>query len=241
MLLGAVGQLLSLFVEEERSVRITLAGGDPETTMGQAPVNFRVVVDKETHEPLPGSTWAEAKSAAEKGLRIESVERIASAAKNVHKKQLRRMAAEQEFSALGDKLDEDDAVGEEECTAAWVLRVQMWLDARHVRRMRRLEAFIWKVTDQLHTVLPSPVTLALGGIAHATKQAREASEARPQLAIFGSIAILGSLLGLVSAVAAIIRLGKDDPAPTVTTTESLVIVLVLVAALSTPSPSGSRS
>ena len=73
-----------------------------------------------------------------------------------------------------------------------------------------------------------------GSLVDATSQAREANQARPQLLLFGGLALSGALLGLVSAVAAIIRLGKDDGAPTVTTTEALVIILVLVAALSTP-------
>jgi len=73
-----------------------------------------------------------------------------------------------------------------------------------------------------------------GSLVDATQQAREATEARPQLAVFGSLALAGTLLGLVSAVAAIIRLSKDDAAATVTTAEALVIILVLVAALSTP-------
>lgn len=73
-----------------------------------------------------------------------------------------------------------------------------------------------------------------GSLVDATSQAREANQARPELVLFGGLALSGALLGLVSAIAAIIRLGKEEAAPTVTTTEALVIILVLVAALSTP-------
>jgi serine/threonine-protein kinase len=75
---------------------------------------------------------------------------------------------------------------------------------------------------------------APGSMVDATEQAREATQARPQLALYGALAIVGTLLGLVSAVAAVLRLSKDGAAPTVSLTEALVIVLVLVAALSTP-------
>jgi serine/threonine protein kinase len=73
-----------------------------------------------------------------------------------------------------------------------------------------------------------------GSMIDASAEAREAASARPTLVLFGTVMLVGLGLGLVSAIAALLRLSKDGASPVISGTEALIIGVVLAAAISTP-------